>query len=83
MEAHPEPLSGYQNRGPSFLIAALLFCAFALLSVLLRLFVRIRIIGSTGWDDYLISLAMVSSIDCLNIAGVYTYQVVALNLSSI
>ena len=73
MEALPEPRGGDQNRGPSFLIVALLFCVFALLSVLLRLFVRIRIIGSTGWDDYLISLAVVSSINCLDMSGVSNY----------
>ena len=63
MEAFPEPQGGDQNRGPAFLSVALLFFAFALMSVLLRLFARVRILGLTGWDDILISLAMVSVID--------------------
>ncbi|KAM0800301.1 hypothetical protein BDR22DRAFT_258368 [Usnea florida] len=61
MEALPEPQDGDQNRGPAFLIVALLFFAFALMSVLLRLFARVRLLGLTGWDDLLISLAMAFS----------------------
>lgn len=68
MEARSKPLSGDENRDRAFLIVALLFCVSALLSVLLRLFVRIRILRSTGWDDYLISLAMVSLIDIVNMS---------------
>ena len=63
MEALPKPQGGDQNRGPAFLIVALLFFAFALMSVLLRLFARVRVLGLTGWDDLLISLAMVSALD--------------------
>ena len=58
-----EPQGGDQNRGPTFLIVALLFFAFALISVSLRLFARVRVLGLTGWDDLLISLAMVSALD--------------------
>ena len=63
MEVLPEPQGGDQNRGPAFLVVALLFFALALVSVLLRLFARVRVLGLTGWDDLLISLAMVSAID--------------------
>ena len=65
MEALPEPQGGDQNRGPAFLVVALLFFALALLSVLLRLYARVRVLGLTGWDDLLISLAMVSAIETL------------------
>ena len=65
MEALPEPQSGDQNRGPAFLVVALLFFALALMSVLLRLYARVRVLGLTGWDDLLISLAMVSAIETL------------------
>lgn len=65
MEALPEPQGGDQNRGPAFLVVALLFFALALVSVLLRLYARVRILGLTGWDDLLISLAMVSAIETL------------------
>ena len=58
-------MGGDRNKGPAFLAAALTFCALALLSVLVRLVVRIRILRSTAWDDYLIFLAMVSPIEYL------------------
>ena len=38
-----------------------MFCALAFVAVILRMFVRINMIGSTGWDDICICLALVSN----------------------
>ena len=48
------------DRGPAFLGVALAFAATALVFVVLRIWVRVRMIHNTGLDDYLILLAMVS-----------------------
>lgn len=62
MEALPEPSGGDRNKGPAYLAVALTFCAVACIFVLLRLFVRIRMIHSTGWDDVFICVALALSI---------------------
>ncbi len=60
MEAPSEPLDGDQNKGPVYCAVALSFCALACVFVLLRMFVRIKMIHSIGWDDVFICLALVS-----------------------
>ena len=50
------------DKGPAFFGVALAFAATALVFVGLRIFVRVWMIHSTGLDDYLILLAMVSRV---------------------
>lgn len=50
------------DKGPAFLGVALAFATTALVFVGLRMFVRVSMIHSTGLDDYLILLAMVSRV---------------------
>ena len=59
MEALLEPSGGDQNKGPGLDAVAATFCALACIFVLLRLFVRMRMIHSVGWDDATICLTMV------------------------
>ena len=59
MEALSKPLDGDQNKGPGLDAIAATFCALACISVLLRLFVRVRMIHSVGWDDFCACLTMV------------------------
>ena len=49
-----------QDKGPTLLISYWVLFGFAMICVLLRALVRIRIIRSVGWDDYLVFLATVS-----------------------
>ena len=59
MEALPKPPGGDQNKGPVYLAVALTFCAVALVFVLLRMYVRTRMLRSMGWDDAFVCFAMV------------------------
>lgn len=70
MEALSEPLGGDRNKGPAYLAVALTFCAVACVFVLLRMFVRLRMVRSTGWDDAFICVALVSRelLDSRNLA---------------
>ena len=61
MEALSEPSGGDQNKGPVFSAVVVTFCALACVSVLLRLFVRVGMIHSVGWDDFWIWLTLVDS----------------------
>jgi hypothetical protein len=60
----PPPLAGWDqpddNNGPKLIAATAVVTGFALISVILRLWVRVGIIKSVGWDDRFIVLAMVS-----------------------
>lgn len=47
------------NKGPQILIACGICVAVALGMVILRLFVRLKILRNIGWDDYFIAAAMV------------------------
>jgi hypothetical protein len=49
-----------ENRGPEILAICGSMVAVALASVLLRIWVRARVIGEMGWDDHVIIAAMVS-----------------------
>ena len=61
MEALSEPSGGDQNKGPELDAIAATFCALACISVLSRLFVRMRMIHAVGWDDATICLTMVGN----------------------
>ena len=61
MEALSEPSGGDQNKGPVFSAFAITFCALACVSVLLRLYVRVRMIRAGGWDDVCICFALVNN----------------------
>ncbi|MCJ1389800.1 hypothetical protein MMC18_002657 [Xylographa bjoerkii] len=52
------PPGGDQNQGPTVEIVCWLFTALALITVFLRLLVRLRITHNPGWDDFWIVLAM-------------------------
>jgi hypothetical protein len=60
----PPPLAGWDmpddNHGPRLIAATAVLTGFALVSVILRMWVRIGIIKSVGWDDRVMVLAMVS-----------------------
>lgn len=59
----PPPLAGWDqpddNYGPKLVGATAVVTIFALISVILRLWVRVGIVKSVGWDDRFIVLAMV------------------------
>ena len=61
MEALPEPSGGDQNKGPGLDAVSATFCALACIFVLSRLFVRVRMIHSVGWDDAWICLTIVGN----------------------
>ncbi|KFA75720.1 hypothetical protein S40288_04958 [Stachybotrys chartarum IBT 40288] len=50
------------NRGPEILAICGTAVGFALVVVIMRVWVRIRIIGKMGWDDYFMIAAMVRTI---------------------
>ena len=52
------PPGGDQNRGYQIYVAYIIPFSFALLTTLSRLYVRLRVLNSFGWDDALIALAM-------------------------
>ncbi len=49
-----------QARGPDLIVAGLVTLVFAIISLLLRMYVRIRIMRKTDWDDWFMVLAAVS-----------------------
>jgi len=59
----PAPLAGWDlpdvNYGPKLVAATAVVTMMALISVILRMWVRAGIIKSMGWDDRFIVLAMV------------------------
>jgi len=59
----PAPLAGWDlpddNHGPRLIAATAVVTMMALISVILRIWVRAGIIKSVGWDDRFIVLAMV------------------------
>ena len=61
MEALSEPSGGDQNKGLLLNAGNATFCALACVLVLSRLFVRVRMIHSVGWDDVCICLTMVGN----------------------
>lgn len=59
------PKPNYINpdtRGPALMIVELITLPLALLCLGLRLYVRIKIIRKTGWDDWLMVAAAVSTV---------------------
>jgi len=54
------PAGGDTNRGPQILAVAIVTTAIVVISCIIRLFVRFRIVRSVGSDDYIISIATVS-----------------------
>lgn len=57
------PKPNYVNpevRGPDLIIAGLVTLVFAIISVVLRMYVRLRIMRKTDWDDWFMVLASVS-----------------------
>lgn len=48
----------FENGGPTILGATLTVTVFALLTLIVRLYVRIRMIKNLGWDDYIMIVAM-------------------------
>ncbi|KAH8732978.1 hypothetical protein GQ44DRAFT_781737 [Phaeosphaeriaceae sp. PMI808] len=67
------PFRPNENQGPAILGATLAFTIFALLTVIARLYVRIRMIRNVGWDDYVMVSTMVLCIagQCIIIPEVY------------
>lgn len=54
------PIANYpnENEGPTILAATLTVTSLALVTLIIRLFVRIRMIRNVGWDDYTMIVAM-------------------------
>jgi hypothetical protein len=48
------------NRGPELLAVCSLFAAMSFVSVVLRCYVRLRLVKAFGWDDGFMVLALVS-----------------------
>jgi len=59
VSASPPP-DGDQNQGPLVEAVTWVFTALALITVFLRLLVRLRLTHNPGWDDFWIVLAMVT-----------------------
>ncbi|OCK81166.1 hypothetical protein K432DRAFT_296116 [Lepidopterella palustris CBS 459.81] len=57
-ESHDPPPGGDENRGYEILIVLIVTFIAALVPVCLRVWVRLRMAGSLGWDDYSIIGAM-------------------------
>ena len=57
----PVPAGGDQNKGITVEIVTWVFTSLALITVFLRLFTRLRLTRTPGWDDFWIVLGMVSS----------------------
>lgn len=55
------PPGGDINKGPLVLALAIVSTSLALLAVGTRIFVRVKIVRSVGWDDYAIVVAVVST----------------------
>lgn len=51
------------DKGPDILIACSISVGVALVMVVLRLIVRLKVLRNVGWDDYFITAAMVGSSD--------------------
>lgn len=49
------------TRGPALVIVELLALSISTICLILRLFVRVRIVRSVDWDDWLMIAAAVSS----------------------
>ncbi|KIX06951.1 uncharacterized protein Z518_04927 [Rhinocladiella mackenziei CBS 650.93] len=62
MADQPSPSNSGQNDGPTIIRVTLAVSILALLTVMLRLYVRIKIIQNIGWDDYLMLIAMLLGI---------------------
>ncbi|OCK79704.1 hypothetical protein K432DRAFT_59635 [Lepidopterella palustris CBS 459.81] len=54
------PVANYPNedQGPTILASTLTVTVLALISLAIRLFVRVRLIRNVGWDDYMMIVAM-------------------------
>ncbi|KAM7212514.1 hypothetical protein V8F06_012095 [Rhypophila decipiens] len=57
-----EPPDGDVNKGPIVLAITYVTTSIALLAVAMRMFVRIKVVKSVGWDDYAILLASAMAI---------------------
>ena len=53
------PAGGDVSRAPGFIACVITTTIAALVTVCLRMYVRVRILHATGWDDWVILLAMV------------------------
>lgn len=58
----PEPLGGDVNLGWALLAVTWSLVALALVSTILRIWVRARITRNLSWDDYTMAVAMVRSL---------------------
>lgn len=56
---HQPPPDGDVNRGPQLLAVSMVTLLAAIAVVALRLYTRLKITLSLGWDDYTIVLALV------------------------
>ena len=54
-----KPAGGDVSRAPGFIACVVTTTTAALVTVCLRMYVRVRILHATGWDDWAILLAMV------------------------
>ncbi len=54
------PTDGDRNQGPTVEVVTWVFTSIALITVLLRLFTRLRLTRNPGWDDFWIVIAMVN-----------------------
>lgn len=58
MAASP-PYSELDNKGTQILCVLIITTTLALIAFALRMYVRLRIIKNTGWDDYTMIAAIV------------------------
>ncbi|KAL5113697.1 hypothetical protein ACEQ8H_008426 [Pleosporales sp. CAS-2024a] len=67
------PMRPDENQGPTILGATLTVTIAALITVMARLYVRVRMIRNVGWDDYamMTSMAMCITGQCIIIPEVY------------
>lgn len=64
-----------ENRGPQLQAVCSTFVSLAFVSVLLRIYVRLRLVKAFGWDDWFMVLAMVrrANIQSMNSTDVRSF----------
>lgn len=60
-ETFTRPADGDHDRGWWLIPFCFVLVTGALISTLIRLWIRLRVTRNLGWDDFLISIAMVSN----------------------
>lgn len=59
-QALPPPPGGDESKGVNLLVSTTFTTILALITVVMRVYTRVVVIGNVGWDDYTIVIAMAS-----------------------